>query len=657
VESLPTARLLLLVNYRPEYQHGWGSKTYYTQLRLDPLPPASADELLQALLGDDPSLAPLKQLLIARTEGNPFFLEESVRTLVETGVLVGEHGAYRLVQALLTIQVPATVQAVLAARIDRLPPEEKRLLQTAAVVGTEVPLPLLRAIADVPEAALHRGLTHLQAAEFLYETRLFPEPEYTFKHALTHEVSYNSLLLERRRVLHGRLVRVLEALAPERAAEQVERLAHHALRGEVWDKAVTYCQQAGARAYDRAAFREAVASFDHALQALAHLSEPGDTRVLALELRLALESPLRVLGEHGRCLALLGEAEALARALDDRARLVRVLASMGRILRTTGDHGGAMVVGQQALELAAALGESALQLEASLYLGQVYLNIGDFDRAAELLRRNVEAADQESGTPSTDVRIESRAWLARTLGQLGAFAEGRHHGEEALRLATLEGRGVALSVAHGCLGHLYLAKGDLEHAMRVFDQGLALCRASGNRAWLRIIAAGLGSASVLQGRLAEGRVLLEEVISEGTRTGALLNQAYRVAWLSEVCRRAGCDDEARQHARQALDLARQFKERGHEALALHQLGVVYAHTAPPDVAQAEVYYQQALALAEELGMRPLQAHCHLGLGSLYATIGQREQARAALTTAIDLYRAMDMTFWLPQAEAVLAQVA
>src|SRR5262249_11576328 len=143
VESLPTAQLLLLVNYRPEYQHGWGSKTSYTQLRLDPLPPANADELLQALLGDDPSLVPLKSLLIARTAGNPFFLEESVRTLVETAVLVGNPGVYRLAQALLTIQVPATVQAVLAARIDRLPPEEKWLLQTAAVVGTEVPLPLL----------------------------------------------------------------------------------------------------------------------------------------------------------------------------------------------------------------------------------------------------------------------------------------------------------------------------------------------------------------------------------------------------------------------------------------------------------------------------------------------------------------------------------
>ena len=222
VESLPTARLLLLVNYRPEYQHAWGSKTSYTQLPLDPLPPASADELLQALVGDDPSLAPLTRLLIARTEGNPFFLEESVRTLVETGALVGEPGAYRLAQSLPTIQVPATVQAVLAARIDRLSPEDKRLLQTAAVIGTEVPFPLLQAIGEVPEEALHRGLDHLQAAELLYETRLFPEREYTFKHALTHEVAYGGLLQERRRVLHGRIVEVLEALAAERLAEQVE---------------------------------------------------------------------------------------------------------------------------------------------------------------------------------------------------------------------------------------------------------------------------------------------------------------------------------------------------------------------------------------------------------------------------------------------------
>jgi class 3 adenylate cyclase/tetratricopeptide (TPR) repeat protein len=656
VESLPTARLLLLVNYRPEYQHGWTSKTYYTQLRLDPLPPVSAEEFLAALLGNDPSLEPLKQLLMARTEGNPFFLEESIRTLVETGVLVGEPGAYRLAQALPAIQVPATVQAILAARIDRLQPQEKHLLQTAAVIGTEVPLPLLQSIAELPETELYRGLAHLQAAEFLYETRLFPEQAYTFTHALTHEVAYSSLLLEQRRGLHGRVVQALEALAPERVAEQVERLAQHALRGEVWGKAVTYCQQAGARAYDRAAFREAVASFEQALQALAYLPEHGDTRVLAIELRLALGGSMNALGEYGRQLALLGEAEALARALDDRARLGWVLSLMAAALMVTGEPNGAMAAGKQALALAAALGDSALQEQASLNLGQVHRAIGDCGRATELLRRNVEAVARESGTPSTVRRIWSQAWLADTLSNLGAFAEGKRHGEEALHLATLEGRGQTPMVAHGCLGRLYLAKGDLEPAIRVLEQGLALCRASGNRIWLRSIMAGLGSAYALQGRLAEGRVLLEEAISESIRTGALLYQSWYVVWLSEVCRLEGRGEEAWQHARQALDLARQQKERGNEALALHQLGVVQAHADPPDAAQAEAHYRQALALAEELGMRPLQAHCHRGLGTLYATTGQRAQARTELATAIELYQAMEMTFWLSQTEAALAQV-
>jgi class 3 adenylate cyclase/tetratricopeptide (TPR) repeat protein len=581
VESLPTSRLLLLVNYRPEYQHGWGSKTYYTQLRLDPLPLVSAEELLQVLLGNDPSLVPLKQLLIARTEGNPFFLEESVRALVETGVLGGERGAYRLDSALQSLQVPATVQAVLAARIDRLPPDEKHLLQTAAVIGNEVPLPLLQTIAELPEEALHRGLAHLQAAEFLYETRLFPEQEYTFKHALTHEVAYNSLLLERRRGLHARIVGALEALAPERGVEQVERLAHHALRGEVWDKAVAYCRQAGARAHGRAAFREAVASFEQAFQALAHLPEDGDTRGLAIELRLAVGGALSQLGEPGRRLVLLGEAEALARALDDRARLGRVLAGITQVRRSMGDYDGAMAAGRQALELAVELGDSALQVQASHRLGQLYSALGDFGRAAELQRWSVEAADQESGRPSTNLLIELRAWLAWTLSALGEFAEGRCHGEEALRLATLAGRGTMPITAHSCLGHLYLAQGDLQHAIRVLDQGLALCRASDDWIWLQRIAADLGYASALQGRLADGRALLEEAVSVATRTGALQGQAYRVAWLSEVCRLAGRGEEAWQHARQALDLARQLKERGNEALALLQLGAVHAHAAPP----------------------------------------------------------------------------
>jgi len=640
VEHLAGVPLLLLTTYRPGYHPLWMDKSYATQLTLPPLTPQESATVVRAVLPPERSAEPLVQRVLARAAGNPLFLEELAHAVREQGDLGAD------------APVPETIQAVLAARIDRLPPEAKHLLHTAAVLGTEVPVPLLEAIAELPEAVLHRSLAHLQAAEFLYETHHFPERVYTFKHALTHEVAYGSLLQERRRLLHTRIVEALEALAPDRVAEQVERLAHHALRGEVWNKAVICCQQAGVRAYDRAAFREAVASFE---QALAHLPEDSDTRVLAVELRLALDRPLHALGEYGRRRALLGEAESLARALGDRARLGRVLAGMASGLRVMGDFDGAIAAGQQALALAVEIGESALQEQAAHTLGQVYYTIGDFGRAAELLRRNVEAADRESGRLSTDLRIESQAWLARTLSALGAFAKGRRYGEEALRLATLAGRGLTPIVAHGCLGSLYLAQGDLEQAIRVYDQGLALCRASGNPDWLRVIIANLGYAYALLGRLAKGRTLLEEAIRESIRMGAP-QIPHWVAWLSEVCRLAGRGDEAWQHARQALDLARQGKGRGDEALALHQLGTVHAHADPPDVERAEASYRQALALADELGMRPLQAHCHLGLGTLYATTGRREQARAALTTAIALYHAMEMTLWLPQAEAALAHV-
>ncbi|HEY7493630.1 MAG TPA: adenylate/guanylate cyclase domain-containing protein, partial [Candidatus Tectomicrobia bacterium] len=298
VESLPAARLLLLVNYRPEYAHGWGSKTYYTQLRLDPLLPASTAAMLRSLLGDDAELEPLKGRLIERTQGNPFFLEESVRTLVETQVLIGAPGAYRLAQALPTIQVPATVQAVLAARIDRLPPEEKQLLQTAAVIGTGVPLALLQAVAEAPEERLRLGLTHLQAAEFLYETRLFPELEYTFKHVLTQEVAYQSLVRHARQQSHARIAQVLEAQFPERAETQPELLAQHYTEANSPEQALPYWQRAGQRAIERSANVEAISHLMKGLEMLKILPDTPARTQQELELQLALGSVLRMVKGH-----------------------------------------------------------------------------------------------------------------------------------------------------------------------------------------------------------------------------------------------------------------------------------------------------------------------------------------------------------------------
>ena len=660
VESLPTARLLLLVNYRPEYQHGWGNKTYYTQLRLDPLPPASADELLQALLGDDPSLAPLTRLLIERTEGNPFFLEESVRTLVETGALGGERGVYRLAQPLDSLQVPATVHAVLAARIDRLPPEEKHLLQTAAVIGTEVPWSVLQAIAELPEAAVYRGLTHLQAAEFLYETRLFPEREYTFKHALTHEVAYSGLLQERRRGLHARIVEVLEHLIPDRAAEQVERLAHHALRGEVWDQALTYCRQAGEKAMTQSAFHEAVGYFEQALSALAHLPEQRATRAQAIDIRLALRAALLPSGDLGRILTYLREAETLAAALDDPRRLGQVSVFLSVYFDAMGAHDQAIAIAQRALALAKASGDAAWQALANYSLGLAYQYQGDYRRALDCLRQTMAAFDGaqrlERFGQFVPPAVSSRARLAVCHAELGVFAAGRVLGEEGLRIAEAIAHPGSLMYASWGLGLLSLCQGDLHRALPLLERAAGICQEANLPSFFRRVATDLGAAYTLGGRIADAVPLLTQALEQTTVTGAGFRQARCSLFLGEVQMLAGHLEEARALAEGALALAREYQERDSQAYALRLFGDIATRRDPLQSGLAAAHYRQALTLADELGMRPLQAHCHHSLGTLYAKSSQPAPARTALSTAIALYRSMDMTFWLPQAETALAQV-
>jgi class 3 adenylate cyclase/tetratricopeptide (TPR) repeat protein len=660
VESVPTARLLLLVNYRPEYQHGWGSKTYYRQLRLDPLPPTSADEFLQALLGNDSSLAPLKPLLIARTGGNPFFLEESVRTLVETGMLVGAPGAYRLPKTLASLQMPATVQAVLAARIDRLPLEEKHLLQTAAVIGTEVPWPLLQAIADLPEAALYHGLAHLQAAEFLYETRLFPERAFTFKHALTHEVAYSSLLQERRRVLHSRIVEALETLSAERVAEQVERLAHHALRGAVWDKAMAYCRQAAARAMARSAQLEAVGYVEQALGTLAHLPESRTQLEQAFDLRLELRHALWPLGQFRKILEILQEADALAARLDDPRRLGHVAVYLCVSFYGAAQHHAAVAAGERALALSLATGDSQLQVLAHVYLGQALVARTDYARGIEYLRKAVASLEGELRLErlgqGTLPAVLARATLVRGLVELGRFAESIACGEEALQIAERVNHPASLMLA--CWGGAlpYLRQGNVARAIPLLQRGVQICRERELPTYYHWVGPPLGAAYVLAGQTREAVQLLEGAIAQDLTLNILSQHSLTAVHLAEAYLRAGQLDEAYTQAQYALEFSRAHQERGYEAYALRLLGEIAVHHKPPDVESAAVFYHQALALAEELGMRPLQAHCHLGLGTLYARSGQ-QQAHIALATAIALYRTMDMTLWLPQAQAALAQVA
>ncbi len=383
IESLPGAPVLLLVNYRPEYEHGWANKTYYTRLHLDPLSTEGAEELLQVILGEDPALDTLKKLLIERTEGIPLFLEECVRTLAETGVLAGGAGAYRLVKEISEARVPATVHTIIASRMDRLSPDEKRLLQTASVIGTHVPFPLLRVVAEMPEEALHQGLASLQAAEFLYETALFPEREFRFKHALTHEVAYGSLVQERKRTLHAAIVEAIEEGAGDRLDEHVESLAHHAFEGEAWEKAIGYCRQAGEKAAARSAHQEAIANFTKGLEVIQRIPESPEKTHQEISFHLGLGVQLMTTKGYGSSEAgqSFARAKELCDQLEDSPELFSVLWGLARNSLIRSRVKESYDLGEQLLAIAQRLEDPERLLEAHFALVGSTFWLGNMNRA------------------------------------------------------------------------------------------------------------------------------------------------------------------------------------------------------------------------------------------------------------------------------------
>ena len=661
IQSLPAARVLLLVNYRPEYRHEWGNRNYYKQLRVDPLPHQNAEEFLRLLLGDDGQLVPLKRLLIEHTRGNPFFLEESVRMKVEDGDLVGERGDYRLAKPLAPFRVPATVEAVLAARIDRLAPADKRLLQAASVIGENLPVVLLQAIAGMSEDEFRDAMARLRAAEFLYDISLLQEPHYVFKHGLTRHVAYNSLLREQQRRLHTRIVEAIERLYPERLTEHVERLAHHAYDGELWDRAASYLRQAATKAFARSANREAVIWFDQALTAIGHLPESRDRREQAIDLRFELRNALQPLGEFGSILERLREAEALAVALSDQRRLGQVAAYMTDYFRLTGDQDQAIEWGQRALAAARELEDFNLQVVASTWLGQIYFARAEYGHALALFRDNVrllvgELARQRFGMPQPPA-IHSRTCLAWCLSELGDFAEAVALGEEAVAMARSADHPLSRAVAHAGLGVAYLRRGQADRAIAALEQGLEAVRAGDSPLWFPRLASALGCAYGLAGRLTDALSLTQAAVTQGAAMSLMGGHSLLLTYLSEVHLRAGRVDDARQNAERALALARDHKEPGHESWTLRLLAEIALASDPPNTAKAIEYGHSALAMAEALTMRPLMAHCHLALGRSRARSADPGAAARHLAAASQLFGEMDMQAWLVQARAELERLA
>jgi class 3 adenylate cyclase/tetratricopeptide (TPR) repeat protein len=561
VERIAGAAILLLVTYRPGYRPAWLERSYATQLALPRLTADDSLALVQSVPQAERLPDSLRQAIVAKAAGNPFFLEELTRA-------VGDHGREQA-----PLSIPDTIQAVLTARIDRLPTAAKRLLQAAAVIGVQASVPLLQAIAAVPADILAECLQHVQAAELLYETRVVPEPEYTFSHALTQEVAYGSLLHEGRRAIHAQIVDAFERFNADRLFEYVEQLAHHALHGELWDKAFAYYRQAADKAMGRSAYREVIICCEQALVALRHLTAEGGALAQGIDLLRELYNALVQFGEFGRGLEYLREAETLANALGDHRRLGQILTSMTHSFCTVGDYEDAITCGQRALALTATSGDLVHQAMVQGYLGTVYFYLGGYRRAIDVLRQALTAFEDEwrherfGMSMLHSVRV--RTWLMDCLRELGDFAEGRACGEDAVRIAGAAGHVGSTLMPQERLGSLALVQGDLPRAISLLEHALAQCHAAHVPLYVPAITACLGLAYALSGRGAEALTLIEPLQIRDTPGMGGSAQMLR---LGEAYLWAAHFNDASRLAERALKLCSGRKERGSQARALRLLG-------------------------------------------------------------------------------------
>jgi class 3 adenylate cyclase/tetratricopeptide (TPR) repeat protein len=660
LDGVPSVRAAMLLTYRPEFRDRWAGHAHCMEIALGPLESMGAQALLHALLGRASELSATKWLLIERTGGNPFFLEESVRSLVEVGVLRGEPGAYRLAGALPEALIPPSIHAVLAARIDRLDPEDKWILQCAAVVGATVTQTILASIVQLPEAELRQRLERLERAGFLHEVSLFPEPEWTFRHGLTGDVAYQGLLHERRRALHTAVANAIESRYGDHPGLQVERLALHAFHGEQWERALRYLRQAGAKAAARSAYHEAAAHFSQAQAAMKHLPLTREVLEQGVDLALELRNALFIAGDLPQMFEPLHSAETVAEQLGDDVRRGRVGAVLANSRWAVGQYDGSVEAGLRTLGIADKLDDRALRAVANQYLGQAYHALGDYERAVDHLRSAVESlqgdlARDRVGMPSPP-GVFSRTWLVWCLGERGEIAEARRHARENLEIAETSDQLYSVAQAQFGQGILFYFKGELAESAAALESARGHCEAGNLRLTRAMTELFLGRVYSLANRGPDAIAALDH--SRTTCEAIQFSYCHVLAtvWYSQALIVVGRLDEARQFAESSLALARAQRARGLQARALRVLGEVLASGDNPDAKASELLYGEAMTLAERLGLRPLVSRCRVGMAAVYLKTGKKDQARTALAAAADDFGRMEMTRWRERSERALSDV-
>jgi len=659
-EGLANAPVLTLVNYRPEYSHSWGSKTYYTQLRLDPLGKESASEMLSALVGDAPDLAPLKRLVLEWTEGNPFFVEEIVQALFDEGSLT-RNGTVKLAKSLNELTIPPTVQGILASRIDRLPPDEKELLQTLAVIGTEFPLSLARQAVPLPPQQLERLLSGLQTREFIYEQLAVGDVEYTFKHALTHDVAYNSLLTGHRKVLHERTAQAIEELFSERLEDHLTELAHHFDRGGNVPKAVEYLGRAGDRALQQMAHSEAGGYFTRALELLPRLPEGTARDCQELDLQMALNLSLYFaigLRGPGRELALV-RARELSEQLGDNDRLMEALLALAQFRSNPRDFELARELVERVLAMAQQANALPMLAGAHVALGVVRYNTGQFPAAREHLERAVEIF---GAGPSLNYRTyllgaaqAAPNILVSALVILGypLTALGRAHELLTAARRSSDPYSIANALVSDVVHHILLrdtrmvAERADEMRSIATEHGMAfpLFLATFERGWA-MAAAGRGEEGFAEMR----RSVSDPMFAESSVTPLLL------ITLAESCGKNGRVDEGLDLVAKGLATAEQTGQRVGEA-ELHRLrGDLLMIKDLGKVAEAERCLRTAIHVARRQDARFFELRATVSLARLLKRQGSRAEARTMLAEIYGWFTEGFDTADLKDAKALLDEL-
>jgi class 3 adenylate cyclase/tetratricopeptide (TPR) repeat protein len=645
VEFIPTRRILLLVNYRPEYQCDWGRKTYFRQLPVTPLSAASSHKLLDNLLGTFPQLKELKLKLIEQTAGNPLFLEECVNMLKAQTALQGEPGAAKLVRPLDQISfLPASVQSTLKARIDQLDAEPKHVLEYASVFGKDFSYANLKAVVGLDAQTLEKCLRELQDLEFIYQTQRLPEPEFTFKHALTYQVAYRSLLNERRRTIHADILQSMEQRYQKRIGDHVEELARHALHGEVWGKAFKYAYEAAKKAFDRSAHRETVQHLEDALRASQNLGEPAAGSPAGIDVRFLMRYALLNLGEIERVRQLLSETEPLIRALDVPQRTAQFEGFQSNYFCLTDDQPNAVAHGLSALRIAESIQDRVLRVEMAYRLAQPYYQLAKYAEAIELLEAAVgliAASETRSrlGMAAIPV-VVCRTWLTLCYAELGEFGRAARNAGAAVALASETGHPLSSAFAYWGQGHYHLYQRSYQDAAVVLEKGLEVCRRWDLRFWFSRLASALGLARAMTGETETALELIDQALDDVLARHYAVDAARLFERLATAHLAAGRYDLAESKALHALSLSTRSNARGHQAWSMRLLGEIYTAIDSVDRARADENFNAALGLANTLGMRPLAAHCYEGISRLHARRGDQLRAEQARSKASEIWSSL-----------------